>query len=60
MEFGENTAYWIGEKAEYVVSAMKMEESLKKLDSAALNGVLKIEDTHNNVSIVLFKNLTKK
>ena len=51
MEYGENVAYWMEQKAEYVATATKMDQQLKKLDSAALNGVVKIEDTHNNVSI---------
>jgi len=49
MEFAENAAYWVEQKAENVVTGTKMDESLKKLDSAAFNGVVKIEDTHNNV-----------
>jgi len=49
MEFGENTAYWIQQKVEYVVTTTKMDGKLKKLDSAALSGVVKLEDTHNNV-----------
>ena len=51
MEYGENVAYWMEQKAEYVATATKMDKSLKKLDSVALNGVVKIEDTQNNVSI---------
>ena len=51
MEFAENAAYWVEQKAENVATGTKMDESLKKLDSAAFNGVVKIEDTHNNVSI---------
>lgn len=49
MEYGENVAYWMEQQAEYVATSTKMDEQLKKLDSAALNGVVKIEDTHNNV-----------
>ncbi len=50
MEIGENTAYWIEQKTEDVVSSTKMDGSLKQLDSAELRGVVKIEDTQNNVS----------
>ncbi len=53
MEFAENAAYWVEQKAENVATATNMDESLKRLDSAALNGVVKVEDTHNNVSIDL-------
>ena len=50
MEIGENTAYWMEQKAEYLVTVTKMDEPLKKLDSAALNGVVKIENTQTDVS----------
>ena len=51
MEYGENVAYWMEQKVEYVATFTKIDVRLKKLDSAAVNGVAKIEDTHNNVSI---------
>jgi len=49
IEFGEKTAYWIEQNVEYVVTATKMEGSLKKLDTVALNCVVKLEDAENNV-----------
>lgn len=49
MEYGENVAYWMEQKVEYVATVTKIDVRLKKLDSAAVNGVAKIEDTHNNV-----------
>ena len=54
MEFGENAAYWAEQKVEYLVTTTKMDEPLKKLDTAALNGTLKIENTLSNVSIHKF------
>ena len=51
MELGEDAAYWVEQKAEYLATATKLDGALKKVDSAAFNGVVKIEDTQTNVSI---------
>ena len=39
------------QKAEYLATATKLDGPLKKLDSAAFNGAVKIEDSQTNVSI---------
>ena len=49
LERSEDIAFWIRQKTNEVVKATKMEEPLKKLDSAAANSVDKVEKTGNDV-----------
>ena len=51
LERGEDAAYWMEQKAENIATFTKLNEPLKKIDSAAFNSVVKIEDTQANVSI---------
>ena len=50
LERSEDVAYWLKEKAENVVTATHLDEPLKKLDTAAANGVIQVEKTSSNVS----------
>jgi len=49
LERSEDIAFWIRQKTNEVVKATKMEEPLKKLDSAAANSVDKVEKTGNDI-----------
>ena len=50
LEFGEKTASWAEEKAEYLITVTKLDKPLKRIDNAALNGVVQLENTQNQVS----------
>ena len=50
IELGEKTAYWAEQKAESIVTLTRLDKPLKRIDSIAVYGVVKIEDTHENVS----------
>lgn len=49
IELGEDAAYWAEQKAERIATVTKMDWPLKKIDSVAFNGVVKIEDTQANL-----------
>jgi len=49
LEFGEKTASWAEEKAEYLITVTKLDKPLKRIDNAALNGVVQFENTQNQV-----------
>merc|ERR1712029_75991 len=49
LERSEDIAFWIRQKTNDVVKATKLEEPLKKLDSAAANSVTHVEKTSNNI-----------
>jgi len=49
LELGEKTATWAEEKAAYLVTVTNLDQPLKKIDHAALNGVVQLENTQNQV-----------
>jgi len=49
LERSEDVAFWIREKAGDVVTATKMDEQLKRLDSAAAQGMTSVEQTGSNI-----------
>ena len=49
LQRSEDVAVWLKEKAGSVVAATKMEAPLKRLDSAAADGVVRIGETTTNV-----------
>jgi len=49
LEFGEKTASWAEEKAEYLITVTNLDKPLKKIDNVALNGVVQLENTQNEV-----------
>ena len=49
LERSEDIAFWLRQKTNDVVKATKLEEPLKKLDSAAASSVTQVEKTSNNV-----------
>ena len=55
LEFGEKTASWAEEKAEYLITVTNLDKPLKRIDNVALNGVVQLENTQNEVK-TLFKN----
>ena len=52
LELGEKTATWAEEKAAYLVTVTNLDQPLKKIDHAALNGVVQLENTQNQVSLI--------
>ena len=52
LELGEKTATWAEEKAAYLVTVTNLVQPLKKIDHAALNGVVQLENTQNQVTLV--------
>ena len=50
LEFGEKTASWAEEKAEYLITVTNLDKPLKKIDNVALNGVVQLENTQNEVN----------
>jgi len=49
LEIGEKTASWAEEKAGYLITVTQLDKPLKTIDNVALNGVVQLENTQNQV-----------
>lgn len=49
LESSENVAYWLKEKAEKVAEVTKLDGTIKQIDTAAANGVVKLGQTRANI-----------